>query len=179
MKVAVLADIHGNLPALEAVLEDLDEHAPDRIVLLGDIAGGPMPAQTLDRLAELGERAVWVHGNGERELVDTYDKEPPTDGERPKSPQQTASDKKNAGTGLMRRRHRDLIAGLPMTVTLDVDGRTPYDVRAAAARIADSGYPDASAWAEAYVLHTYSDAEALAAFTPLVSQHGTDGPLDG
>jgi Icc-related predicted phosphoesterase len=58
MRIAVLADIHGNLPALEAVLADVDRRAVDRIVLNGDIAGGPLPGQTLDRLAEFGERAI-------------------------------------------------------------------------------------------------------------------------
>ncbi|GAA0798670.1 metallophosphoesterase family protein [Spirilliplanes yamanashiensis] len=103
MRVAVLADIHANLPALDAVLAEAEPLRPDRYVLLGDIAGGPMPAETLDRLAALGDRAVWVHGNGERELV-------------------AASD---AGTGGLSRRHRDLLAGLPLTVTLDVDGLGP------------------------------------------------------
>ena len=69
----MLADIHANLPALEAVLDEPDVAAADVVVLLGDIALGPMPAETLDRLAELGERAVWVHGNCEREMVTAFD----------------------------------------------------------------------------------------------------------
>jgi predicted phosphodiesterase len=71
--VAVLADIHGNLPALDAVLAEPEVAAADRVVLLGDIALGPMPGPTLDRLAELGDRAIWVHGNCEREMVTAYD----------------------------------------------------------------------------------------------------------
>jgi putative phosphoesterase len=66
MRVAVLADIHGNLPALEAVLRDVEAAGVDAIVLGGDLADGPMPAQTLDRLEELGERALWVRGNTDR-----------------------------------------------------------------------------------------------------------------
>ena len=68
MRVAVLADIHANLPALEAVLAEPDVRPADRVVLLGDIALGPMPAESLDLLASLGDRAVWVHGNCEREI---------------------------------------------------------------------------------------------------------------
>ena len=45
MRVAVLADIHGNLPALLAVLAEPDVAAADRVVLLGDIALGPLPAE--------------------------------------------------------------------------------------------------------------------------------------
>jgi predicted phosphodiesterase len=68
-RVAVLSDIHGVLPALDMVLAEPDVAGADRIVLTGDLAAGPLPAQTLDRLAELGERAVWVRGNADRELV--------------------------------------------------------------------------------------------------------------
>jgi putative phosphoesterase len=67
--VAVLSDVHGALPALEAVLAEPDVMSAERIVLTGDIAAGPLPAETLDRLVDLGERAVWVRGNADRELV--------------------------------------------------------------------------------------------------------------
>jgi 3',5'-cyclic AMP phosphodiesterase CpdA len=73
VRVAVLADIHGNLPALDAVLQDIDVVAVDAIVLNGDLATGPMPVETLDRLAELGDKAIWVRGNADRELVAAYD----------------------------------------------------------------------------------------------------------
>jgi putative phosphoesterase len=74
MRVAVLADIHGNLPALEAVLRDVEAAGGvDAIVLNGDLADGPMPAQTLDRLEELGNRAIWVRGNTDRDLAAAFD----------------------------------------------------------------------------------------------------------
>ncbi|MFF0727108.1 metallophosphoesterase family protein [Streptomyces sp. NPDC004134] len=67
--VAVLSDIHGVLPALEAVLAEPDVRAADAVVLTGDLAAGPLPDRTLDALAALGDRAVWVGGNADRELV--------------------------------------------------------------------------------------------------------------
>ncbi|SEN28529.1 metallophosphoesterase family protein [Nonomuraea pusilla] len=70
MRIAVLSDIHGILPALEAVLSEPDVAAADLIALTGDIAAGPMPVETLDLLVGLGERAIWVNGNAERELVE-------------------------------------------------------------------------------------------------------------
>jgi putative phosphoesterase len=112
MRIAVLADIHGNLPALEAVLADVDRRAVDRIVLNGDIAGGPLPGQTLDRLAEFGERAIWVHGNGERGLVAGFDH----------IADPTANQHDLEVGQLLTRHQRDRLAGLPMTVTLEVDG---------------------------------------------------------
>jgi predicted phosphodiesterase len=41
MHIAVIADIHGNLPALEAVLADIQRHAVERIINLGDLVSGP------------------------------------------------------------------------------------------------------------------------------------------
>ncbi|WP_240759917.1 metallophosphoesterase family protein, partial [Phytoactinopolyspora endophytica] len=69
MSVAVLSDIHGALPALEAVLAEPDVAAAECIVVTGDIAAGPLPVETLDLLVSLGNRVVWVRGNADRELV--------------------------------------------------------------------------------------------------------------
>src|SRR5215472_5653936 len=69
MLVAVLSDIHGVMPALEAVLAEPDVGAADLVVLTGDLASGPQPVETLDTLRALGDRAVWVRGNADRELV--------------------------------------------------------------------------------------------------------------
>jgi predicted phosphodiesterase len=116
MRVAVLADVHGNLPALEAVLDDVEAAEADVIVLNGDIATGPMPAETLDLLATLGDRAIWVHGNCERELAEAYDGV--LDAGLPDVVRRPAE---YCATRL-EERHRDLVAGLPMSVELDVTG---------------------------------------------------------
>src|SRR5712691_560883 len=63
--VAVLSDIHGVLPALDAVLAEPAVQAAERIVLTGDIAAGPQPVQVLDRLLGLGDRVTWVRGNAD------------------------------------------------------------------------------------------------------------------
>jgi putative phosphoesterase len=70
MRIAVLSDIHGVLPALEAVLAEPEVAGADLIALTGDMAAGPMPVETLDVLVSLGERALWVNGNADRELVE-------------------------------------------------------------------------------------------------------------
>lgn len=77
MRVAALADIHGNLPALEAVLKEVERENPDLIVLCGDIASGPMPAETIDLLRTLS-RARFVRGNADRGLVEEFDGKPPS-----------------------------------------------------------------------------------------------------
>jgi predicted phosphodiesterase len=72
--LGVLYDIHGNLPALEAVLADANDAGVDRWLLGGDYGTpSPWPLETLARLKEL-EPATWIRGNGERWL-----REPPTD----------------------------------------------------------------------------------------------------
>src|SRR5512132_3430014 len=102
MRVAVLADIHGNLPALHAVLAEPEVAAADRLVLLGDIALGPLPAESLDVLARLGDRALWVHGNCEREVVSAYD------GTLPPGPNAGSA---RATAALLQPRHRELLDG--------------------------------------------------------------------
>ncbi|MGD9495551.1 MAG: metallophosphoesterase [Armatimonadota bacterium] len=70
MRYAVLSDIHSNLVALEAVLDDLAGEAIDRYVCLGDIIGyGARPNQCCDVIRELG--AVTVRGNHDEAAVDT------------------------------------------------------------------------------------------------------------
>ncbi|HZS30610.1 MAG TPA: metallophosphoesterase family protein [Gaiellaceae bacterium] len=65
--VAALYDIHGNLPALEAVLAEVPADAA--IVVGGDIcAGGEQPSDVLARLRGLGERVLFLRGNADREL---------------------------------------------------------------------------------------------------------------
>jgi putative phosphoesterase len=67
MRVAALYDIHGNLPALEAVLADVDA---DLIVVGGDVAPGPQVDACLERLDALEVPVRWVMGNGDREVLD-------------------------------------------------------------------------------------------------------------
>lgn len=68
MRIALLSDIHGNLPALQAVLEDINRRGVDQIVNLGDSLSGPLyPAET----AEFLMRQPWIQlaGNHERQLL--------------------------------------------------------------------------------------------------------------
>jgi len=68
-QVAVLSDVHGVLPVLQAVLAEPEVAAADLVVVTGDHASGPEPAAVLDRLLALGERVLLVRGNADRELV--------------------------------------------------------------------------------------------------------------
>jgi putative phosphoesterase len=79
VKIAALYDIHGNVPALEAVLAEVEAEGVDLIVVGGDVAAGPLPAETIDRLRTLGDRARYVMGNADRQLVEAFDGELPRD----------------------------------------------------------------------------------------------------
>jgi len=65
MRIAALYDVHGNLPALEAVLHDLYQSDVDQIVVGGDVVPGPMPREVLGRLLDLDLPTHFIHGNGE------------------------------------------------------------------------------------------------------------------
>ena len=130
MRVAVLADIHGNLPALEAVLRDVHAAGVDAVVLNGDLADGPMPAQTLDRLEELGDRAVWVRGNSDRWLAEAFDGTFQPSGLATNPPAAYFA----WCAARISQAHRNRLASLPLTVTLDADGLGPVTFCHATAR---------------------------------------------
>jgi putative phosphoesterase len=67
LRIATLYDVHGHLSALEAVLAEMPDDA--EIVVGGDVAAGPYPSETLERLRGLGDRVHWLRGNADRELT--------------------------------------------------------------------------------------------------------------
>jgi predicted phosphodiesterase len=65
MRVAALYDIHANLPALEAVLEEVRAAGVDQIVVGGDVVPGPMPCEALALLLDFNIPMQFIYGNGE------------------------------------------------------------------------------------------------------------------
>jgi len=117
MKVAALYDIHGNLPALEAVLEELEQAHFDLIVIGGDIGPGPMPKQTLQLLLDLGDRARFIRGNCERAVVAAFDGitlDPNQSNEVREVTNWTAKQLEPS--------QRDFLASLPEHLTLTIEG---------------------------------------------------------
>lgn len=82
--LALLYDVHGNLPALEAVLVDAEAAGAEDFLLGGDYTmGGAWPVEVVDRLDDLGARAAWIRGNADRWVAgDEHDRpaEPFLDG---------------------------------------------------------------------------------------------------
>jgi putative phosphoesterase len=112
VRIAALYDVHGNLPALEAVLAEVEGEQPDAIVFGGDIIAGPMPRQTLERVLTLGERAHLIRGNADRIVLEFR------------------RGMREGGVGFadawvgeqLSDDQAELLDSLPMTVTLEVDG---------------------------------------------------------
>lgn len=69
MRVAAIYDVHGNLPALEAVLREVRDARVDRIVVGGDVVPGPMPREAIELLDALDRPTDCVVGNGERAVL--------------------------------------------------------------------------------------------------------------
>jgi putative phosphoesterase len=69
MRVAAIYDIHGNLPALEAVLRDVVQERVDRVVVGGDVLPGPMPRETIECLRHVEIPVAFIRGNGDREVL--------------------------------------------------------------------------------------------------------------
>lgn len=68
-RVAALYDIHGNLPALNAVLAEVRTLGVDRIIVGGDVLPGPMPRETMERLLEIEIPTTFIYGNGDRAVL--------------------------------------------------------------------------------------------------------------
>lgn len=75
MRVAVLSDVHGNLPALDAVLAELGRERFDLVVSGGDVCAGPMPTEALERLVALSATVpmLWIMGNADRDVIGVWD----------------------------------------------------------------------------------------------------------
>jgi putative phosphoesterase len=109
VRIAVLSDIHGNLPALEAVLAEVEA---DLIVAGGDVAAGPLPAETLDALAPLGARCVM--GNADRLMVGAFDR-----GDDPATLEHPIARLDAWGAQRLTQEHRDRLAAYEPTVSVD------------------------------------------------------------
>lgn len=109
-RVAVLSDVHGNAVALEAVLAELTDVAPDLVVFGGDLTWGPQPEATLELVAGLDIPTLFVRGNAERALLEPSSE--PTERERWLLARHTAD-------------ALELISSFAATVSVDVVGLGP------------------------------------------------------
>ena len=70
MRVAALADVHANAPALAAVLAEVERERPDLVVFGGDLSWGSLPRETLELVRALEIPARFVRGNADRAVAE-------------------------------------------------------------------------------------------------------------
>ncbi len=116
MRVAAIYDIHANLPALEAVLDEIRRADIDAIVVGGDVVPGPMPRETLECLRQLAWPVHFVQGNGDREVVSRM-----RGVESTMLPESVREVIRWTGEQLDPE-HEQWLASWPATVRLDIDG---------------------------------------------------------
>jgi predicted phosphodiesterase len=120
VRVAALYDIHGNDAALAAVLAEVEALDVDLIVVGGDVAGGPFPRQSVDEVRALGDRAIVIRGNGERELVEARLRLDA--GSARIDPDDVWSSRTHWAAGALDQERLDWMAALPPLASIDVDG---------------------------------------------------------
>lgn len=116
MRLAVVSDIHGNVPALRAVLADIERAAPDAVVSCGDVAAGPLPGETIGLLRDFKLPIHYVRGNADRGMVEAFD--------GLADPATTHEDDIWAASQLTHAQ-RDFLAAFAPTLSIDVDGLGP------------------------------------------------------
>jgi predicted phosphodiesterase len=141
MRIAAIYDIHGNLPALEAVLPEIRRAEVDRIVVRGDVVPGPMPSETLRLLLDLDNVSVVVCGHTHMQF-----------------------DRMVGRTRVVNAGSVGMSFGEPgahwLLLGPEVQLRhTAYDLANAAQRIRDTGYPHAQDFAARSVLQPPSEKE--------------------
>ena len=126
MRVAALYDIHGNLPALDAVLAEIRQIGVDRIVVGGDVLPGPMPRETMARLLELDIPTQFIYGNGDLAILAQIRAKDPSEvtywGTSGGAPLPEQFVELFRWTGRQVCEYQDVLESWPLTTTVDIDG---------------------------------------------------------
>ncbi|MAT98036.1 MAG: phosphoesterase [Anaerolineaceae bacterium] len=116
MRVAAVYDIHGNLPALEAVLRVIEHMAVDAVVVGGDVVAGPLPNETLQLLQSITLPPHFIRGNAESEVLRVLVGEPPG------GLSERADEEAHWLAKTLTPEHKQFVASWPAAVTLEVAG---------------------------------------------------------
>ena len=112
----MITDIHGNFPALDAVLEEIKSAGVERIIVGGDVLPGPMPHETIARLLALDVPVQFLHGNGDRVVRAQMNGQEPTEVPEP------FRDIIRWTAAQLSREDEQLLASWPLTLRVQVQG---------------------------------------------------------
>jgi len=116
MRIAAIYDIHANLPALEAVLQDIRQAGVDQVVVGGDVLPGPMPNETMACLLNLDVPMQFIQGNGDRVVLAQM-----RGTESSEVPEQFREGVRWVA-GQLHPEHERLLAGWPKTCRVEIRG---------------------------------------------------------
>ena len=118
MRVAAVYDIHGNLVALEAALEAIEASGVDLIVVGGDIAWGPLPAECVERLRTLGDACRYVRGDADRDVLESLLAAEPDGTDETELVSRWCAEQ-------LPEEQREFLRGQPEALSLEIDGLGP------------------------------------------------------
>jgi predicted phosphodiesterase len=113
-RVAVVSDVHTNVAALTAVLADIEAAGADLIVSCGDLTWGSQPDETVALMRDLGDRALFVRGNGERAVLEISSGQ-----RRPERPREAWVPGRHSASSL------GFVAAIPFSIVIDITGLGP------------------------------------------------------
>lgn len=116
MRIAALYDIHGNLPALEAVVAEIRRERVDSVIVGGDVLPGPMPRETLDLLLRLDIPAQFIFGNGEVAVLEAMA------GKEPARVPEAYRPIIRWNAEQLSREHQHIMSAWPKTLSLQIRG---------------------------------------------------------
>src|SRR5258708_11278037 len=111
MRIALLTEIQGNLPALQADLTEVEKAGADLVVSGGDVAAGPMPVETIEALAGYSRPARFVRGNEDGQMVESFNGMP-----------RAGNTSDSWLARMLNRTHRDFLSTFEPSVEVAVDG---------------------------------------------------------
>lgn len=171
MKIALLADIHGNLPALEAVLSHAENQSIDRYLVAGDSVVGPQPNEVYQQL--WARQAIMIQGNNEVSMLGFANNT---------LPQAWWTHKQfgfaRASFHLLNMAVLQTIAGLPEQRTICLDGAAPLRlVHGSPRRVNELLYPERDLAPLAEALHSIPELVLLCGHTHIPWVNELEGKL--
>ncbi len=137
MKIAVISDIHANLHALTAVIQDFEKHQIDKVLALGDYAmAGPQPVETIDFITT--QPWEMIQGNTDKLIAD-YSEEIYN---KTKSAFPVMAEALRYDVSVLQQKHKDFLKNLPAEKIIDIEGVKIHMVHGSPRRNNENIYPD-------------------------------------